>query len=489
MQLPDIPKLGQWLHSWVQPDGAIYGFHNHSVWGGNPYRFLDMTAGHSTFASPLIPALALALQEHPHSQGQSLVESLIEFQAGTFQPDDQFEHIGFQVGEILKSGLIHNVVPDVALTLAASILKETLDPTLLETVDLAVRRNLKACDQLHGDRPFMGKEGKGGSCCNQDYCRIWARLLHMEAFDHREWDERVRESLHFMIEHFHISGVPDRDSSGALRSAGELRFLEPAEYYGLMIHPLLLGYERYGEVRFLSEAKQLARHIVRGSWKDGMGHQRFHRMYQQDGGEWIRVREPMLIGGMGITLSSMQRLVSLEPEVELEDFLKAMDSTYAHYQSPGGFFLGATGWNKECDIIPSSAWQSHDLFHLVSRHGVGASFWEQFFTPSASPQIVLGTNCFWMEANAHWALYGYFTMEDADLIGRKDESRFYREYASWIRGANHAPEHFQPGNRPVFQKIDDAILHFEGREDLSLFNATSLAYRGPSQALHQPFQK
>ncbi len=37
---PNIGKLGQWLMSWVQPNGSIHGFHNHPVWGDNPFRYL-----------------------------------------------------------------------------------------------------------------------------------------------------------------------------------------------------------------------------------------------------------------------------------------------------------------------------------------------------------------------------------------------------------------------------------------------------------------
>lgn len=487
MAIADISKLGQWLHSWIQPNGAIHGFHNHSVWGGNPYRFLDMTAGHSTFASPLMPALALALKGKSDPRGKDLLESLVQFQTGAFQEDNQFAHIGFQVGEILKSGLIHNVVPDVSLSLTATLGKDILDTSSLEMIEAAVVRNLEACDRLHGDRPIVGKEGKGGSCSNQDYCRLWARLSHMEAFDHKQWDPLVRESLHFMIEHFHVSGIPDAESSGSLRSAGEKHFLEPAEYYGLMIHPLLMGFERYGESRFLEEAGRLIRHVMRGSWKDASGQRRFHRLYLQDGGKYLQVREPMLIGGMGITLSSIQKYLHHQPDPEMESFLREMDATYSFYQAQSGFFLAATGWSKECDIVPASAWQSHDLFHLMLRHGVPDSFWETLFSPLHISQVVLGENCFWMEAGPHWALRGYFTMEDADLVGRKNESLFYRDLPGWIRGGTHPPENFRSLHGPVFHKVNGAFLHFEGNEDIHLFNATRHPYRGPYQSLAQPF--
>ena len=55
---PNVAALGNWLHSWVQPNGAIHGFHNHPVWGVNPYRLADFTAGHTTWASPFLAGLA-----------------------------------------------------------------------------------------------------------------------------------------------------------------------------------------------------------------------------------------------------------------------------------------------------------------------------------------------------------------------------------------------------------------------------------------------
>lgn len=36
--VPDLAGLMRWLISWVQPSGETFGFHNHSVWCGNPMR-------------------------------------------------------------------------------------------------------------------------------------------------------------------------------------------------------------------------------------------------------------------------------------------------------------------------------------------------------------------------------------------------------------------------------------------------------------------
>jgi hypothetical protein len=71
--LPNVAALGNWIHSWVQPNGAIHGFHNHPVWGVNPYRLGDFTAGHTTWSSPFLAGLAeaIALRPDPARQGPS----------------------------------------------------------------------------------------------------------------------------------------------------------------------------------------------------------------------------------------------------------------------------------------------------------------------------------------------------------------------------------------------------------------------------------
>ena len=112
----NIAKLGNWLNSWVGVNGEIRGFHNHSVWGDNPYRYGDFTSGHSTFASPFIPALSYGYLKKQDNRVLELIKKLIKFQTNSFQENGFFAHIGFQVGEKLKHGLIHNVVPDVALS-------------------------------------------------------------------------------------------------------------------------------------------------------------------------------------------------------------------------------------------------------------------------------------------------------------------------------------------------------------------------------------
>lgn len=466
--LPNSATLGRWLHSWMQPDGAIHGFHNHSVWGGNPFRIGDFTAGHSTFAAPVLIGLARALETRPDPRGRELLARLVRFQTSTFQPDGQFAHIGFQCGEMLKGGLIHNVVPCAALAAVAGI-----TDVLRDEIDRTVRSVLAATDRLYGTGPG------DHTCCNQEYCRLWARLLHMAGFDHREWHDSVAAGLDYMIDHFHVRGQPDAQCVGTRRSTGDAANLEPAEYYGLMMHPLLLGWQRYGRQRYLDEARAIARHCVRSSWVDGQGQRRAHRLWTQLTGDWRCQREPMLIGGFGLTLSALQALVRLQPDAELADFLSAMDATYAHYQHPAGFFLAASGWHGEADVIPATAWQSHDFYHLIVRHGAGPEFWDQLFTPYPRVAAVCGPSLVWLEAGPHWAVRGYHWADGLELVGRKDRVRFGRDIPAWIGSGREMPGDYQLPDEPKFLRDGDTVYHIGGRPDVDALAVAPLNY-GPA---------
>ena len=459
---PQIGRLGQWLNSWVQSDGAIHGFHNHPVWGDNPFRYLDFTAGHSTFASPFLLGLALALKQQPNARGKNLLGRLARFQANSFQKDGQFAHIGFQVGETLKAGLIHNVVPCVVLS--------ALEPS--EISDSAVRKVLASCDRIYG------AGATEYSVANQEYCRLWARLLHMQTYGHKEWHDSVAAGLDFLIERFHVRGHPDGECVGTWRVLSDLSGLEPAEYYGLMIHPLLLAYERYGKKQYLDEASAMARHCARSSWVDGRGQRRAHRLWTQATGAWQVLRQPMLIGGYGITLSAIQALVRAQRDEELENFLQAMDATYVHYQSGAGFFLAATGWGSEQDIIPSTAWQSHDFFHLIARHGPDQNFWDNLFGTDSATAVVFGQSMVWIEDQSHWAVRGYHWTNGLNLVGRKDRLNFYVDIASWIQSKREAPAAYLMPDEPKFLRGSDAIYHIGGRSRLHVLGVDAIPFRG-----------
>ena len=459
----DVGALGRWLRTWIQPDGAIHGFHNHSVWGDNPFRYGDFTCGHSTFASPLLAALARAWSLRPDPRAQSLLHTLAGFQVRAVQADGQFAHIGFQVGETLKRGLIHNVVPCVALCEAARLAGDALGAELRSAIDRRVRAVLETCGRLYGERVNRG-------VANQEYCRLWARLAHMQAFGHREWDGQVRDGLAQLAQDFLVAGVPDPESAGVLRTAADRELIEPAEYYGLMIHPLVLAYERDRDTAWLEQAARLARHVIRSAWIDARQCRRVHRLWSFLQGEWRRADEPMLIGGIGITLSSIAALDRVRPDPEFRRFLDEMDRTYARYQTPGGFFLAASGWHAEPDLIPSSAWQSHDFDHLIAQHGAPAGFWDAFFAPHPGAVAVFGDSMIWVETADHWSLRGYETAHGLELVGRKDRARFAVDIPTWIRDARHAPRELLMPDEPRFARARDGIYQTRGRRDVRAFS-------------------
>lgn len=467
--VPNLAALGNWLHSWVQPEGAIHGFHNHPVWGTNPYRLGDMTAGHTTWASPFLAGLAQAISQCPDDRAKALLERLINFQTTSFHPDGQYAHIGFNAGEICQKGLIHNALPNCSLGLTALYARDWLPTHLLEQIRTAILRNLnKGCLQY-------GKEGRPDetSVCNQDYARIWAKLLFMQAFDDRRWHDEVREDIDYMIEHFHISGMPDMDSSGTLRIQGIKDILEPSEYYGLMICPLILAAEIYDEERYLDEAGKFCRHVARSQWVDHNGQTRCHRIWYFADGQWHHNKGPMLIAGMGDSLEGIQRYRQLRPDDELSAFLDATDRTYTHYQHPRGFLVSGTGWHSEIDIAPSTGWQSHDFRHLVNRHGIDETFWDAFFASDERTSVLIGDQCIWFERGQHWAIGDFLWQDVFNLVGRKDCVKFGPNLPDWIEGGWHAPKNYAMPDRPVFIKTDDQIALWKGSWDQ--LEATSIA--------------
>ncbi|QGQ99120.1 hypothetical protein EHS13_31710 [Paenibacillus psychroresistens] len=446
---PNVSALGNWLASWLQEDGAIHGFHNHSVWGSNPYRWADFTSGHSTWASPLMAAFCRIAAEQGDPRLKDQVLQMIQFQTSRFQEDGQYKHIGFQVGEMLNQGLIHNMMPNVALGLTAINGRSWLPAEALESIRKAMLRNLNACDVIY---PF--KETRNIS--NQEYCRLWGKLLFQAAFPDSPWSGDIQNNLNFMIEHYHISGIPDQDCEATYRYLGDATIIEPAEYYGLMIAPLVLAYEMFGDPKYLQHAGALCRHVVRCAWNDHRGQKRFHRMWLLAGAEWRKMNGPMLIAGMGMSLYGIECYLAHSEDEEMARFLEECDETYAFYQTPRGYFASATGWQNEADVAPSSAWHTHDLYYLLHRHGLDENMAEGLEKPNRRMSVLLGDQCMWVEDDEHWAINDYYWQDVYKLIGRKDEVTFGRD-TGWVGGERKLPEHFLFPTQPVFVKTDEGI--------------------------------
>ncbi len=452
----DIGALFNWLSSWIQPSGEIYGFHNHSVWGTNPYRFGDFTCGHSTWASPFMPALTLALSEEYDEEGFNILKTLIDFQTESFQENSQYKHVGFQIGESLQSGLIHNAITNISLGLTVIVGKDLLDDAQKMKIKQSIEKNMIGCLGWGEGRPSMS------CCCNQEYARIWAKLLYYKAFGSSKWKDEVIEDLDFMIKNFHIKGFPDESCEATYRSCLDAHkdnvIVEPAEYYGLIISPLVEAYEIYGDEKYLQRAVAVSRHVIRSAWKDNDGQTRFHRLWISKGGMWEKVKEPMLIAGMGTTLYGIHRCLQHCEDVEMKDFLAKCNDTYSHYQTLRGYFVSATGWDSECDIAPSTAWHAHDALYLIASSGVGGKeFWKRFKEEYAKVSVLLGKNCIWIEDGVHWTISDYYTNGLYGLIGRKDEKHFGLNVSHWIGGPKVMSERFNFKDMPCFIKTDNAV--------------------------------
>lgn len=477
---PNVAALARWLGSWVTDEGAINGFHNHSVWGTNPASFQDFTSGHAAFSAPALGAYAEALAAAPDDRGLALWRRMMRYQATALQPDGQYRHIGFQVGESASSGLIHNAVGSLGLLLGLRHAGHLLPADETARVLATVRRNLDACRAYGGGRP-----GESGTC-NQDYARVWVKLLYTELSTDPAYTDEIREDLDTLIALYHHRGVPDADSTGTFRTVADRRdggILEPAEYYGLMIAPLLLAARHYGVRRYLDEALRLARHVARSYWIDREGLTRFHRYwYVTRDGRALKTDTPMLVAGMGLTLRAIHEALAEQPEPELADFLARCLVTYARHQTPAGYFTSATGWHNEADVAPSTAWHAHDLAFLTS-HAVGGAglpgdFWDTVLTPDDRQSVLASDRAFYAEHGPHWCVLSPLTAGDLHLYGRKDRATFAREFFAWT-DREDLPEELRYPEPPMFFVAADGIHRVDGSErptDVSVIGP--LPYRG-----------
>ncbi|GMQ63804.1 hypothetical protein [Vallitalea maricola] len=447
-------SLGNWIKSWVQDNGAIYGFHNHSVWGSNPYRLQDFTCGHSTFAAPFLAGVACALSKKMNNEAKELLDVLIEFQATSFQENSQYKHVGFQVGETLQSGLIHNAVANISLGLTAYYGKEYLSSDKLELIKKAILKNLIGTYGWGKGRP------SNDSCCNQDYARIWSKLIFQKAFDDYRFKDELPEDIDFMIKNFHRTGFPDEESVATYRNIcfEQNDVVEPTEYYGLMICPLIEAYEQYNEKRFLDQAVAICKQIVRSSWVDENGKRRLHKMYYKVNGKWERLDEPMLIAGMGMTILGMSKCLQYHESQEIRKFVEESNETYAFYQTKRGYFVSATGWKAEQDVAPCTAWHAHDFLYLIeSADLINEEFWNEFNKEYDKTAVLLGDNCIWVEDNTHWAIKDYYSNEIYKIYGRKDNNKFGVDMG-WIPGNRSIDEKYKFQGAPVFVRTSNDIL-------------------------------
>jgi hypothetical protein len=473
---PDLAPLTRWFLSWVTDDGAINGFHNHSVWGTNPATFLDWTSGHAAFSAPALGAVAQLLAVQPDKRATQVWRQMMWYQSHALQADGQYRHVGFQVGESATTGLIHNATGSLGLLLGLRHARHLLDEAEAEHIVAVVRENLQALHTFGGGRP--DEDGT----CNQEYARVWVKLLLAEVTGDDSELAEIREDLDTLIDRHHLRGVPDEDSSGTFRQAadrGPGGILEPAEYYGLMIAPLVLGHQRFGDPRYLDEAVRLCRHVARSAWTDDEEQTRFHRYWYVAPGSTLKSDTPMLIAGMGLTLHGMREVCRVVPDTELDAFVARCRETYAHYQTPAGYFAAATHWGTEADVAPSTAWHAHDLLFLADdeAEALGADFWARVHEVDDRQSVLMTSRAVWAEHGAHWCVRSPLTAGDLHLYGRKDRATFGREFFAWT-DKEPLPTELHYPEAPLFLETNDGMYRVDDSERPTDVTTLGTRYRG-----------
>jgi hypothetical protein len=456
-QGPDVTALARWLRSWVGAEGQIRGFHNHSVWGTNPATFLDFTSGHQAFSAPMTAAFGQALGRLPDERGLELWRRMMLFQARTVQKDGQFQHIGFQVGESATQGLIHNMVGCLGLLEGLRHAGHLLPAEDQAAVLSSVRRNLDACRIYGGGRP------SADGTVNQEYARVWVKLRYTELSGDPAFADELEDDLDELVRLSHVRGVPDPESVGIYRQPTDRAgggILEPAEYYGLMIVPLVIGARRFGRTDLLDEAVGVCRHVARSAWVDDQGCTRFHRYWYVRDSTRLHSTTPMLVAGMGLSLYGIAAVLADSPDPELESFMDACLRTYAHYQTPAGYFVSATGWHNEADVAPSTAWHAHDLFFLMGELKPRGSFWDDVFTDHPRQSVLLSDRAVWAEDGNHWCILSPYTAGDLSIYGRKDRDTFGRSYFAWT-DKEALPAQLEYSSAPAFFVADDGIYRLD----------------------------
>ena len=471
----DVTALARWMRTWVGEEGQIRGFHNHSVWGTNPATFLDFTSGHQAFSAPATAAFAEALARRPDERALAMWRRMMLFQARTVQADGQFRHIGFQVGESATAGLIHNMVGCIGLLEGLRHAGYLLEPAEQAEVLAAVRANLDACRVYGGGRPTA--EGT----VNQEYARVWAKLRYTELSGDDRYADELADDLDDLVRLSSVQGVPDAESAGTYRQPTDRAgggILEPAEYYGLMIVPLVLGARRFGRSDLLAEAVRLSLHVARSAWVDDRGCTRYHRYWYVRDSTVLRTTTPMLVAGMGLSLYGIDEVLADVDHPELAEFVDRCLATYAAYQTPAGYFASATGWHNEADVAPSTAWHAHDLLFLVRHTETSASFWDAVFAEHDRQSVLLSDRAYWVEDGVHWAILSPATAGDLSIYGRKDRDTFGRSFFAWT-DKEPLPAGLDLPGAPRFFVADDGIYRLDDSEravDVSVLGA--LPYRG-----------
>lgn len=396
-------RLLRYLRTWQSPAGALHGVHTHPVWRIHPAVVEDHYTGYSAWGAPGLLGLADLAAHTRLPAVETVGRDWVRYVLTTFMANERWDCCGAELGRRYNDAPVDNFLQDLSLSYYARTAAHVLTAEEKARIGELVRRNLESYLREAG-RP--GEQGHVlVSTVNQDCAGLWAMGEWMQTFGPDErWRDLLLRGLHTHIREHMITGLPDAESGGMLRATNLPDYIEPAEYYGVILPAYLHGWRLSGDEVLLQAAVKMARHVMRHAWRDNRGCLRLHRTCDRVQGKWRVSQSPMLVAGGGLFLRALRELAAVAPLPEAAPFLAAMDATLAHYQNDYGFIVAATEWHDDYDLICGTVWEAHDLAYLGARVADTAVFQTALESPAPDLGIVIGWHDLWVESARQWSL-------------------------------------------------------------------------------------
>lgn len=396
-------RMLRYLRTWQAADGALHGVHTHPVWRLHPAVVEDHYTGYSAWGAPGLLGLADLVARTRLPAVATMGRAWVRFVLGTFLPGDRWDNCGAELGRRFNAAAVDNFLQDLSLAYYARVAGDTLEPAERARIGECIRRNLESYLREAGAPERDGHVLVG--TVNQDCAGLWAMAEWMETFGtDARWRDLLVRGLRAHLRAHLVVGLPDAESGGLLRASSLPDYIEPAEYYGVILPAYVHGWKLTGDRAFLDAAATMARHVMRNAWRDDRGCLRLHRTCDRVKGQWRVSQAPMLVAGGGLFLRVLRELAALTPLPEAEAFLAGMDATVAHYQNEYGFIVAATEWHDDYDLICGTVWEAHDLAYLGSRVTDAGAFAAAVDAPPPDLGIVIGWHDLWVENARQWAL-------------------------------------------------------------------------------------
>ncbi len=396
-------RMLRYLRTWQAPDGALHGVHTHPVWRLHPAVVEDHYTGYSAWGAPGLLGLADLAARTRMPAVEAMGRDWVRFVLETFLPGDRWDNCGAELGRRFNAAAVDNFLQDLSLAYYARVAGHTLAAADKARIGDCVRRNLESYLREAGQPERDGHLLVG--TVNQDCAGLWAMAEWMETYGaDPHWRDLLVRGLRAHLREHLVTGLPDAESGGFLRATSLPDYVEPAEYYGVILPAYVHGWKLTGDHTFLEAAATMARHVMRNAWRDDRGCLRLHRTCDRVKGQWRVSQAPMLVAGGGLFLRVLRELAALTPLPEAEAFLAGMDATTAHYQNEFGFVVAATEWHDDYDLICGTVWEAHDLAYLGSRVTDADAFAAAFDAPAPDLGIVIGWHDLWVESARQWAL-------------------------------------------------------------------------------------